>query len=313
MISIVVPCYDEEDALPIFYDEVSNVLKKVGEDYELIFVDDGSKDKTLEVLCSFAQKDSRVFYLSLSRNFGKEAAMYAGFCNVHGDYVAVMDADMQDPPSLLPKMLDIIRNENYDCVATHRVTRKGEPPVRSWFAKKFYKLINRISDADIVDGARDFRLMKRKMVDAIVSLSEYDRFSKGIFGWIGFRTFWMPYENVERVAGKTKWSFRKLLKYAVDGIIDFSQTPLKISAWLGALMTAGSIIWLIVMLICSLVSKFHITTLMIMIFALTLIGGIQLICIGILGQYIAKTYMESKERPHYIISVSNIDNAKLFQ
>ena len=232
MISIIVPCYNEEEALPIFYQECSAVLSSMNEAYELLFVNDGSKDETLSILKELSETDACVRYLSFSRNFGKESAMFAGFCNAKGDYVAVMDADMQDPPSLLPQMLEILRTGEYDSVATRRVDRAGEPPLRSWFARQFYKLINRISDADIVDGARDFRLMRREMVDAILSMSEYNRFSKGIFGWVGFRTYWLPYENVERVAGQTKWSFWKLFKYAVDGIINFSQTPLSAMFWL---------------------------------------------------------------------------------
>lgn len=203
-ISLIVPCYNEQDALPIFYEEVIKIIDKMQCEYEIIFVNDGSKDKTLEILKKFSKKNENVTYLSFSRNFGKEAAMYAGFCNVCGDYIAVMDADMQDPPSLLPEMVKLLESEDYDSVATRRVSRDGEPPIRSWFARKFYQLINKISDADIVDGARDFRLMKRKMVDAIVSMNEYNRFSKGIFGWIGFKTYWLPFKNVERIAGETK-------------------------------------------------------------------------------------------------------------
>ena len=227
LISIIVPCFNEEEALPVFYKEITRVLLSMSCSYELLFIDDGSKDNTLNELKNFARKDPHVFYDSFSRNFGKEAAMYAGFVNSSGEYAAVMDADMQDPPSLLPKMLEILQNSDYDSVATRRATRSGEPPVRSWFARRFYKLINRISDADIVDGARDFRLMKRKMVDAIAAMGEYNRFSKGIFGWIGFKTYWLSYDNVERVAGQSKWNFWKLFRYAVDGVINFSQAPLK--------------------------------------------------------------------------------------
>ena len=244
MITLIVPCYNEQESLPIFYKEVTAVVQKIKSDYELLFINDGSRDDTLTILRSLAKKDSHVTYLSFSRNFGKEAAMYAGFCNARGEYVAVMDADMQDPPSLLPKMLEILESGEYDSVATRRADRKGEPPIRSWFARKFYHIINKISDADIVDGARDFRLMKREMVDAIVSMSEYNRFSKGIFGWIGFRTYWLPYENVERVAGETKWNFWKLFKYAIDGIINFSQAPLSIASWFGIFMTFCSFLLL---------------------------------------------------------------------
>ena len=230
-ISIIIPCFNEEEALPIYYAEMKKVMDSMKKQtsFELLFVDDGSSDRTYEIMKDLHRKDGRCQYLSFSRNFGKEAAMYAGFCNAKGDYVAVMDADMQDPPSLLPEMLAILETGEYDSVATRRVTRDGEPPIRSFFARLFYKVINRISEADVVDGARDFRLMKREMVDAIVSMCEYNRFSKGIFGWIGFRTKWLPYKNVERVAGETKWSFFKLFKYSLDGIVNFSQAPLSIA------------------------------------------------------------------------------------
>lgn len=304
-ISIIVPCYNEEESAPLFYKEITKVMTETNREYELIFVDDGSKDKTLQVLKNIAIGDEHVKYLSFSRNFGKEAAMYAGFCNAKGDYVAVMDADMQDPPALLPQMVEILETGEYDSVATRRVSRQGEPPIRSFFARKFYKLINKISDADVVDGARDFRLMKREMVDAIVAMGEYNRFSKGIFGWIGFRTYWLPYENVERVAGETKWSFWKLVKYAIDGIINFSQAPLNISSWFGIFMTLIASVFLIFIVVRRLVFGDPVagwaSTACIIVF----IGGIQLFCIGVMGQYIAKTYMESKGRPHYIIADTN--------
>ena len=310
LISLIVPCYNEMEALPIFYAETTKVLQGMDCDWELVFVNDGSRDKTLDILRDIAAKDSHVVYLSFSRNFGKEAAMLAGFKNAKGDYVAVMDADMQDPPSLLPKMLELLGSGEYDSVATRRVSRDGEPPIRSWFARKFYKLINKISDADIVDGARDFRLMKREMVDAIVSMSEYNRFSKGIFGWIGFRTYWLPYENIERVAGETKWNFWKLFKYAIDGIINFSQAPLDIASWFGMSMTAVSALILLFIIIRRLCFGDPVagwaSTICIIIF----IGGIQLFCLGIMGQYIAKTYMEAKKRPHYIIGESNREDTE---
>lgn len=230
MLSIIVPCYNEQEAIPLFYEEAVSVVSTMDVEYELLFIDDGSKDKTLSVLKELQKSDDHVNYFSFSRNFGKEAAMYAGFCNARGDYVAVMDADLQDPPSLLPEMLEKLKSGEYDSVATRRVNRDGEPPIRSWFARKFYQLINRISDADIVDGARDFRLMKREMVDAIIAMNENNRFSKGIFSWVGFRTYWLPYENRERIAGQTKWNFWKLFKYAIDGIINFSQVPLSIAS-----------------------------------------------------------------------------------
>lgn len=310
LITIIVPCYNEQESLPIFYKEITKVLKNADYDYELVFVNDGSKDKTLEILKEISQTDKHVYYLSFSRNFGKEAAMYAGFCNAHGDFVAVMDADMLDPPALLPQMLEILQTGEYDSVATRRVNREGEPPVRSWFSRKFYHIINKISDADIVDGARDFRLMKREMVDAIVSMSEYNRFSKGIFGWIGFRTYWLPYENIERVAGETKWSFWKLFKYAMDGIINFSQVPLSVASWFGIIMTFCSFILLLFIIVRKLVFGDPVAGWASTVCVVIFIGGIQLFCLGIMGQYIAKTYMETKKRPHYILLESNMEDAK---
>jgi len=312
LLSIIVPCYNEEEAAPLFYKETTDVLKSMPDfDYEILFVNDGSTDKTLEVLKGLAAEDPHVLYLSFSRNFGKEAAMYAGFKNAHGDYVAVMDADLQDPPSLLPQMVTILTSGNYDSVATCRSTRKGEPPLRSFFARKFYQLINRISDADIRDGARDFRLMKRQMVDAILAMSEYNRFSKGIFGWIGFRTYWLPYENKERVAGETKWSFWKLTKYALDGIINFSQAPLALASWFGIVMTGISFLALIFIIVRRLVFGDPVAGWASLIVVIIFIGGIQLFCLGIIGQYLAKTYMETKRRPHYIAAETNIDDAKM--
>ena len=305
MLSIIVPCYNEQESIPLFYKETVQVLSKMNEEYELLFIDDGSKDGTLSVLKGLQKKDSHVNYFSFSRNFGKEAAMYAGFCNARGEYVAVMDADLQDPPSLLPEMLEKLKSEEYDSVATRRVNRDGEPPVRSWFARKFYQLINRISDADIVDGARDFRLMRREMVDAIIAMDEYNRFSKGIFGWVGFRTYWLPYENRERVAGQTKWNFWKLFKYAIDGIINFSQVPLSIASWFGMGMTLCSFLILIVIVCRRLIFGDPVAGWASTICVIIFIGGIQLFCLGIMGQYIAKTYMEVKHRPHYIIGESN--------
>lgn len=306
-ISLIIPCYNEEEVLPIFYREATDVLKSMTCDYEMLFVNDGSKDKTLDLIKEKAKEDKHVKYISFSRNFGKEAAMYAGFCNAHGDYVAVMDADMQDPPALLPQMVEILESGEYDSVATRRVSRVGEPPIRSWFARKFYQIINKISDADIVDGARDFRLMKKEMADAIVSMSEYNRFSKGIFGWIGFRTYWLPYENVERAAGETKWNFWKLFKYAIDGIINFSQVPLSISSWFGMFMTLCSFLLLLVIIIRKLLFGDPVAGWASTICIIVFIGGLQLFCLGIMGQYLAKMYMETKRRPHYIIAETNSD------
>lgn len=309
-VSIVVPCYNEQEALPYFMNaitEISDGLESRGKKIEIIFIDDGSTDQTMKLIKSYAQKDARVKYLSFSRNFGKESAMYAGFCWASGDYVAVMDADMQDPPSLLPQMIDILDHGEYDSVATRRVTRVGEPLIRSWCARQFYKLINHISDADIADGARDFRLMTRKMVDAIVSLSEYNRFSKGIFGWIGFRTCWLPYENVKRVAGETKWNFWKLFLYAIDGIINFSKVPLSLASWFGIGMTAFSFVMLVYLVVRKLMIDDPVSGWTSLICVIIFIGGIQLFCLGIMGQYIAKIYMETKRRPHYIIAENNIE------
>lgn len=279
-VSIIIPCYNEEAVLPIFYKAISDVFAKMHCDYELVFVDDGSKDQTLNLLKKFADADEHIRYLSFSRNFGKESAMYAGFCNVTGDYVAVMDADMQDPPALLPEMLHILEHENYDSVATRRMTRAGEPPIRSFFAKKFYQIINKISDADIVDGARDFRLMKREMVDVIVAMSEQNRFSKGIFGWIGFRTYWYPYENVERMAGETKWNFWKLFKYAVDGIINFSQVPLSLASWFGIFMTILSFAFMLFVMVRKILFGDPVAGWASLICVIIFIGGIQLFCMG---------------------------------
>lgn len=304
-ISLIIPCYNEEEALPIFYRETKKVLTDMNCDHEILFVNDGSCDGTLSVLKELAGQDDKVIYLSFSRNFGKESAMYAGFCNASGDYVAVMDADMQDPPALLPDMLKKLEEEEYDSVATRRVTRMGEPRIRSWFARIFYRVINRVSDADIVDGARDFRLMKREMVEAIVEMGEYNRFSKGIFGWIGFRTYWMPYENVNRVAGETKWNFWKLFKYAVDGVINFSQAPLSMASWFGMFMTVLSFLAVVFIVVRKLLFGDPVDGWASTVCVITFIGGIQLFCMGIMGQYIAKTYMEVKKRPHYIVAESN--------
>ena len=305
-ISVIVPCYNEQESVGLFYKEMTRVAEGMDNEFEFIFVNDGSKDKTLEILKELAQQDDRVTYVSFSRNFGKEAAIYAGFSNAVGDYVVMMDADLQDPPSLLPEMLRAIEEEGYDSVATRRVTRKGEPPIRSFFARRFYKLINKISDVDIVDGARDYRLMTKDMKDAIISMPEYNRFSKGIFGWIGFNTKWLEYENVERVAGETKWNFWKLFKYSLEGIIAFSTAPLVLASLFGilfSLVAAALIIFIIVKTLAfgDPVSGWP-STACIMFF----IGGVQLLCLGIMGQYLSKTYLETKQRPKYIIKDTNI-------
>ncbi len=312
-VSIIVPCYNEQEALPLFYPELKKVLEGLEYKQEIILVNDGSSDDTLSIMRKLGEKDEAIKYLSFSRNFGKEAAMYAGFCNATGDYVAIMDADMQDPPALLPQMLEILETQDYDSVATRRVNREGEPPIRSFFARMFYKLINQISDADVVDGARDFRLMKREMVDAIVAMSEYNRFSKGIFGWIGFRTYWLPFENTQRIAGETKWSFWKLLHYAIDGIISFSQVPLNIASWIGMFMTVVAFVVLCFVVIRRVVFGDPVAGWASQVCIMIFIGGIQLFCMGIMGQYMAKTYMETKRRPHFIISETNRDDVKRIQ
>ena len=310
LISLVIPCYNEQEALPYLYEELKNVVKEKTEyEFEFLFVDDGSTDHTKDMILEYAKEDERVRYFGFSRNFGKEAAMYAGFCNVRGQYVAVMDADMQDPPGLLPEMLDILLGQKYDSVATRRVDREGEPPVRSWFARLFYKIINRISDANIMDGARDFRLMKREMVDAILAMCEYNRFSKGIFGWIGFRTYWLPYENQNRIAGETKWSFWGLFKYSIDGIINFSQVPLSISSWCGIGLTFVSFLMILFIIVRKIMFGDPVAGWASLVCIITFIGGIQLFCMGIMGQYLAKTYMEVKKRPHFIIAETNVEDA----
>lgn len=305
LLSLVIPCFNEEDAIPIFYNETVKVLKGMDIDYEFLFIDDGSKDKSLERMVELAKKDDKVFYYSFSRNFGKEAAMYAGLKNAKGDYVTIMDVDLQDPPALLPEMLDKIRNEAYDSVATRRKDRKGESKIRSFFADSFYKIINKISDADIVSGARDYRLMRRKMVDAVIAMSECNRFSKGIFGWVGFNTYWLSFENVERSVGTTKWNFWKLFKYAISGIVNFSNTPLDIASFFGVFMTILSFFILVFIVIRKLMFGDPVQGWTSTICVIIFIGGIQLFSIGIIGQYIGKIYMETKNRPVYIVSKSN--------
>lgn len=307
-ITAVVPCYNEQEALGLFYEELNRVTAEMRDcKFEILFVNDGSKDRTLELMKELAEKDGRVKYISFSRNFGKEAAIYAGLEHAGGDLVAIMDADLQDPPRLLPEMYRAVTEEGYDSVATRRVTRKGEPPIRSFFARMFYRLMNKMCKTEVVDGARDFRLMTRPFVDSLLSMKEYNRFSKGLFGWVGFRTKWIEFENVERVAGETKWSFWKLLLYAIDGMVAFSTMPLSVAALIGILMcviAAISIIFIIVRQLCFGGSAFGWPSMVcIMIF----IGGVQLLCMGIMGQYLAKTYLEVKNRPIYICKETNIE------
>ena len=307
-ITAVVPCYNEQEALGLFYEELNRVTEEMPDvEFEILFVNDGSRDRTLERMKQLAERDKRVKYISFSRNFGKEAAIYAGLEHASGDMTAIMDADLQDPPKLLPEMYRAITEEGYDSVATRRVTRKGEPPIRSFFARMFYRMMNKMCKTEIVDGARDFRLMTRPFVDALLSMKEYNRFSKGLFGWVGFRTKWLEFENVERVAGETKWSFWKLLLYAIDGMVAFSTMPLSVAALVGILMcviAAISIIFIIVRQLCFGGSAFGWPSMVcIMIF----IGGVQLLCMGIMGQYLAKTYLEVKNRPIYICKETNLE------
>lgn len=308
-VNLIVPCYNEAEALPLFKDELNKVIQTLDQyTFEILLINDGATDTTLSVMKEICDTDSHYKYISFSRNFGKEAAMYAGFCNSDGDYAAIMDADMQDPPALLPDMLHCLETEDYDSVATRRVSRIGEPKIRSFFARNFYKLINKISDADVVDGARDFRLMKREMVDSIVAMCEYNRFSKGIFGWIGFKTKWLEYENVNRIAGETKWSFWGLFKYAVDGIINFSETPMSLASGLGIFLTIFSFLMVIFIIIRKEIFGDPVAGWPSLACIIIFIAGLQFLCMGIMGKYIAKTYLEVKNRPHYIVSETNKDH-----
>lgn len=309
LITVIVPCYNEEESLPLFYKEIDKISKEMKKiDFEFLFINDGSKDKTLDVMRKLASDDKRVRYISFSRNFGKESAMYAGFENAKGDYVAVMDADLQDPPSLLPGMYKSIKEEGYDSVATRRVSRVGEPPIRSFFARQFYKLINKISKAEIVDGARDFRLMTRQMVDAILDMKEYNRFSKGIFGWVGFKTKWLEFENVKRVAGVTKWSFWKLFIYSIEGIVAFSTAPLVIASLFGILFLFIAFVLIIFIIVRTIMYGDPTAGWPSLVCIIFLVSGIQLFCTGIIGQYLAKAYLETKKRPIYIIKETEKDS-----
>lgn len=311
LISIVVPCFNEEKAIPFFIDEMEKVIKDMEKEFELsfeyIFIDDGSRDKTPNIMRELAKKMSNFRYIIFSRNFGKEAGLFAGLSAAKGDYTVVMDVDLQDPPYLLKDMYSIIKDGEFDCVATRRTDRKGEPPIRSFFARMFYKLINKISDANIVDGARDYRLMTRNMVDSILSMSEYNRFSKGIFGWVGFNTKWLEYENTERVAGETKWSFWKLFLYSLDGIMAFSTMPLAISSVMGLIFCLISFLMIVIIIAKTLIWGEPVAGYPSLVCIIFLIAGIQLFCMGIQGQYLAKTYLETKKRPIYIAKETNLN------
>lgn len=298
LISIIVPCFNEEEVLPIFYKEFTKVAKAFKQNYELILVDDGSKDKTIEVMESLARKDKHVLYISFSRNFGKEAAMFAGLNNAKGDYVGFIDADLQHPPVLIKQMIERLDTGEYDCVACRRIDRTGDSKIRTWFARRFYEIENRISNVEMVDGAGDYRLMTKKMVNAILAMPEYNRFSKGIFSWVGFKTYWIDYENVSRAAGTTSWSFIKLVKYALNGFVSFSSFLLYLPIWMSVLFGIISI----VMIISSITNS---NNQLAIIGIILLISTFQLLSIGIIGQYVGKTHIESKNRPHYIISKTN--------
>ncbi|MDT2599293.1 glycosyltransferase family 2 protein [Enterococcus hulanensis] len=301
MISVIVPCFNEEEAIPLFFAEMEKVKKDLSHKFEYIFVNDGSKDKTLNILRELAKKDEFVRYISFSRNFGKEAALYAGLQAAKGELVTVMDVDLQDPPELLPQMIEMIETTDIDCVGTRRADRKGEPPIRSFFAKKFYQLINQISDTEMVDGARDYRLMTRQMVDAILELTEYNRFSKGLFSWVGFKTEYISFENRERTAGETSWSFWKLFNYSIDGIVNFSDAPLNIASFVGAFSCVVSVIAMLFIIVRALIFGDPTSGWPSMVTIILFIGGVQLLCIGIIGKYIGKIFMETKKRPVFIV------------
>ena len=309
LISIVVPCFNEEESIPLFYAALEKECEfLVNADIEYIFVNDGSNDNTLNVLRSLAKEDKeRVKFISFSRNFGKEAGLYAGLQQATGDYVAVMDVDLQDPPEMLPEMLQIIREEEYDCVGTRRVSRDGEPPIRSFFARQFYRIINNISETEIVDGARDYRLMTRQMVNAILSMEEYNRFSKGIFSWVGFDTKYLEYKNQERVAGETSWSFWSLFKYSLDGIVAFSELPLAFASFVGFFSFLAAMIAMVVIVIRTLLLNDPTSGWPSLVCFILAIGGLQLFCLGILGKYLGKTYLETKKRPIYIVKETEKD------
>ena len=305
LVSVVVSCYNEEEVLPIFYKEINKISKEMDYvNFEFLFVDDGSKDNTLKIVKDLSSDDSRVKYISFSRNFGKEAAMNAGLSYSKGDYVVVMDADLQDPPKYLKEMYNYMK-DGYDVAATRRITRKGEPVVRSFFSKLWYKLIDKMSDTEMVDGARDFRMMKRKVVDAILSLSEYNRYSKGIFSFVGFKTKWIRYENVKRAAGKTKWSFWQLFKYALDGMSSFSTAPLLLASLFGILFCFIALIAIIFVIIRTLIYGDPVGGWPSLVCIILLVGGIQLLCIGTIGRYLSKVYLETKKRPIYIVNETN--------
>lgn len=310
-ISVIIPCYNEEEALCVYYHEMKQVMEEMDEvEFELLFIDDGSKDRTLDILKEMNAKDDRCKFYSFSRNFGKEAAMYAGLSHASGDYAAIMDVDLQDPPALLPQMYDILKTGEYDCVATKRSTREGEPMIRSFLSESFYRFINKISKTEIVSGARDYRLMSRKMVDAVLEMSEYNRFSKGIFQWVGFRTKWLEYENTPRCAGETKWSVRKLFTYSLEGITGFSVAPLSLASVVGVVFFGISMLMIVIIVVRTLIWGDPVAGWPSLVCIIFLVSGIQLFCTGIVGEYLSKTYLETKHRPIFILKDSSEKETK---
>ena len=308
MLSIIVPCYNEEATLPLFVEAMEQVNQEMQQRLEYIFINDGSKDQTLQVMKNlYHQYPDKVRFISFSRNFGKEAALYAGLQAARGEFITVMDADLQDPPELLPEMLRLLKTKDYDCIGTRRINREGEPAIRSLFAKLFYRLVNKIGQTEMVDGARDFRLMTRQMVDAILELTEYNRFSKGIFSWVGFKTKYLEFENRERVAGETSWSFWSLFRYSIDGIVNFSEAPLNLASIVGALSCVGSGIALLFIVVRALLFGDQTTGWPSMVSIMLFVGGLQLLCLGIIGKYIGKIFMETKKRPLYLVKETEED------
>lgn len=318
LITLVVPCYNEQEVLPLFYNEIIRVTDDMKSkqnflEFEFLFINDGSKDQTLDILRELSKSDKRVRYISFSRNFGKESGMLAGLEHSKGDYVVILDADLQHPPEFIPKMYEYVASGEYDCASTRRVSRKGEPKILSFFARSFYKLINKISQTNIVDGAQDFRFMTRQMVDAILEMQEYNRFSKGIFSWVGFNTRYIEYENVKRAAGKTTWNFWKLFLYSLEGIFAFTTAPLAIASFLGVFICILAFVLIICTVVKTLMYGNPVAGYPTLICAILFIGGLQLLCIGILGQYVSKMYLESKARPKYIIKETESLSKKKFK
>ncbi|MCI5952653.1 MAG: glycosyltransferase family 2 protein [Anaerostipes sp.] len=311
LISIIVPCFNEEEVLPLYYQEMNRVMEKMKDtQFELFFVDDGSRDGTLSILKRLHEKDQRCRYISFSRNFGKEAAIYAGLSHAKGDYVGLMDADLQDPPEMLLEMYDILEDGEYDCVGTRRIDRQGEPVIRSFFSDCFYRVMNKISDVNIVRGARDYRLMTRRMTDAVLKISERNRFSKGIFEWVGFETKWLEYHNTERAAGETKWSFYKLLLYSIQGITCFSVSPLYLASGIGAFFCIAAFLFIILIVVRTFLWGDPTQGWPSLVCIILMISGIQLLCLGIIGQYLSRTYLETKDRPLYLVKEESTDKEK---